>query len=967
MSSSEKQSRADAPLDAPNAPFSIAENNALEEVNQDRKANQTLTIINDLLAHISAELIKAGVIPEMFIHDTVEVEQPPIATQSVVDVLPPGLQHSINAAGEEVYTFSNGLQISKNDKSGCTVFDASGKPLGQISLSQFEDIQGSRNLNLVLMNASGYVTVNAAGDTLITYSNGTEITSDSSGQTLSASFRNGASITMEDDHTYTYDDGQGTIFSTSSIPPIAPDGSVNVLGQTNDGRVVEFTVEGAAITETITSQSDHGLSTQTSFSNGVNVHEWSDSEGTAQQAIVVNEHVSLITLSDGSYQIIVNGQATSIFAEHVGQPDADGQINFSIDGHPCAVDAQGRLIYDFATANPVTLDSSSFTEPMLTLSGTNASGELESIQVSPLGTVAIESGPALSQFENHEITELTEGTEGSGDPEIDQELKVLADLAKQHYSGSELTTFLQNLDLLTDRYKDGHFDKAELMDAFKSVEKLMTMNANDLAITPANRDRLVWEELAIIADGQRYINQGQNDTCTVTSSLQVMAARYPSAVADAILQLATTSGEYTAADGTKVKIDMTPYGESLTYPTPDGNRSYCVQLMNVLMLNIGLQKEGLTTWEYREEATGTALYDLSDPNNPKRIGSKFALEGNEIEKVITAMVGTVEGPLIIDFKGNGAGAPATEQFETISDLREYLKTIRENNGFPVVVGVNTFNPPFSSGSPGGHVVTIEGYDPGPPERVLINNTWGQAADFLGNKAISLEEAFYMCMPPERPEQIDYWQRIVDEDERQGNFVLDHELQLLEFQVHQGKLTEDERIAAIEKLYKIGFEYWEEQKRLGNDDFGERYLDFYRLKNICSQLPTERALEVFNRVYQSGYMEPAEFEMELGSLVMEACRNQTSGGFFDHNSDAYKTLLLVASYVQLLSPQDRANFQISMKRWLEEAGFQNMLPAEFSDLLPLPGQSMTAPAHPDSSTDHTSPANSVAAGQSGSPD
>lgn len=60
------------------------------------------------------------------------------------------------------------------------------------------------------------------------------------------------------------------------------------------------------------------------------------------------------------------------------------------------------------------------------------------------------------------------------------------------------------------------------------------------------------------------------------------------------------------------------------------------------------------------------------------------------------MVGTVEGSLIIDFKGNGAGAPATEQFETISDFREYLKAIRENNGFPVVVGVNTFNPPFSS-------------------------------------------------------------------------------------------------------------------------------------------------------------------------------------------------------------------------------------------------------------------------------
>ncbi len=86
-------------------------------------------------------------------------------------------------------------------------------------------------------------------------------------------------------------------------------------------------------------------------------------------------------------------------------------------------------------------------------------------------------------------------------------------------------------------------------------------------------------------------------------------------------------------------------------------------------------------------------------------------------------------PLIIDFKRNGAGTPATEQLETISDSREYLKKIRENNGFPV--GVNTFNPPFSSGTPGEHVVTSEGYDPGPPERVLINNNWGQASDLFG--------------------------------------------------------------------------------------------------------------------------------------------------------------------------------------------------------------------------------------------
>ncbi len=951
MSSAESPSKTDVSRDALHAIEPIR-NNAIEEVNQSYGTEPALAAAKDVLANLSRELVQLGFIPELWIGNTAEiVQQPPDVAQAKDEVLPPGMQHSVNAKGEEVYTLSNGLQITKSGEDLCTVVDANGRPLGRISADQFENIQGSDSLNLTLMDAAGYVTVNEAGETLVTYANGTEIKSDRNGQTVFASFRNGAHISKTDEGTYVYDNGQGTSFTMLSMPSIASDGSLKVMGQTADGRVVELAITGSAFTETITSQSDHGTNTTTNYQNGISVHNWIDSQDVAQQAIVINDHVNLTRLSNGSYQLLIDGRPTNISAEHVTEPDATGQIKFSIEGHLCAVNSQGQLIYDFGTENAVTLSSTSFVEPLLTLSGTNANGELESVVVSPSGHVEIETGPSLNQFEKPQSVEHPEGTDGSGDPEIDKELKILSDLAKQRYSGTELAAFLQNLDLLEKRYKDKHFNKAELMETFKSVEKLMALNANEMAISPAKRDRLVWEELAIMADGPRYINQGIYNTCTVTSSLEVMASRYPSAVADTMLQLATTGGEYTAPDGTKIKIDMTPYGQSLTYPTPDGDRNYCVQLMNVLMMNIGLQKIGLNTYEYRQDADGEGLWDVSDPSHPKKILSHFGLEGNEMEKVITAMVGAVDGPLILDFKGNGAGAPATEQFETVDELRGYLEKIRDKNGFPIVVGVNTFNPPFSTGNPGGHVVTIEGYDPGPPERVLINNTWGQANDFLGKKAISLEEAFYMCMPPERPEQIEFWQRIVNEDHKQNLFVLDHELQLLEFEAHQGTLTVQQRIGAIEDLYERAFDYWDKQKKSGHQDDSKRASDFYRLKCICLGLPTEQALQVFDNVYHSGYINPYDYEMELGKVVMNAIREQASDRLLRHSYDNTKfnaTLSLVKHYVELLEPGDRAYFQMNMKRWLEEAGFQGMVPDEFGILLPTPSQSTSAPP-PISST------------------
>jgi len=185
--------------------------------------------------------------------------------------------------------------------------------------------------------------------------------------------------------------------------------------------------------------------------------------------------------------------------------------------------------------------------------------------------------------------EMDESSEPLNLPEARPRHEKLIEIASKQ--GIATDQLKHDLELIEERVKNDRITALEAEQSFKHLERLLTTES-EAGLTLEDRQILAQQVVAQMAVPTRT-DQGQFNTCNVTTVECRLYSRHPSMPARMVTDLALT-GQYTAGDGTNVKIDVGAKDErSKDVPVPDGFRSYASQLFQVCAVNVHYVREDL--------------------------------------------------------------------------------------------------------------------------------------------------------------------------------------------------------------------------------------------------------------------------------------------------------------------------------------------------------------------------------------
>ncbi len=325
-------------------------------------------------------------------------------------------------------------------------------------------------------------------------------------------------------------------------------------------------------------------------------------------------------------------------------------------------------------------------------------------------------------------------------------------IADREIPEKDRALFKENLNKFEERAKREHLSPEEVAKTYEQMSKLLS--ARDAKVSKADRVLLA-ENFAHHLNHDESVDQGLHNTCNVTTIAERGFSRQPSRLAEMVTTTAI-EGKWTAADGKVIIIDagsLLPRAEERNSPPRDGDRSYAIQLLNVVMINDATQRR-LPPAYYRQGNpdparpgdTGERLvggdgkpimekerYDDFSTTPPSKKYkdvpvSEPTLHDSEIHKVGKRLYGATDFFLTSGKRADGDGVV---KYETQQQLHDKLIEMKNQHRLPAVLGVNGLTTPFGSGAPGtvsgGHVVSVRDYDE-KTGRVRVSNQWGSPSD-----------------------------------------------------------------------------------------------------------------------------------------------------------------------------------------------------------------------------------------------
>lgn len=333
----------------------------------------------------------------------------------------------------------------------------------------------------------------------------------------------------------------------------------------------------------------------------------------------------------------------------------------------------------------------------------------------------------------------------------------------------------------------------EVARTFQEVERLLESDAT--SPTDAGQRLVLADQIMEHAAHPDSIDQGEHNTCNVSSIETRMYARTPSAAAHLVAEVATT-GHFTerGADGRQIDIDpasLRPDGEAraerdgrATYETPDGSRDYASQIFQVTAVNVHYAHHDLV-WDHpdgRHEVlarAGEVVYRQGTSEAPHDTGERLVrrdtgqpvrepgtppgaeirepfLRASDLSDINRRISGSSESDVV--FSNAQDGLPDTTHFGNEAELEQHVARLRDEGRLPAVIRVHTGVEPFFSDSGGGsaggsggwHDVTITGYDPA-THRIAIDNQWGSEHDRGGERSLSPHDLYLATLRPGSPE------------------------------------------------------------------------------------------------------------------------------------------------------------------------------------------------------------------------
>lgn len=403
--------------------------------------------------------------------------------------------------------------------------------------------------------------------------------------------------------------------------------------------------------------------------------------------------------------------------------------------------------------------------------------------------------------------------------------------------------------------RDGITD-GDIDNTYKEVTRLLEAEG-DTPINQEQREKLA-QQIMFQAANPNQIDQGTNNTCNMNTVEVKTYTKQPAAAAKLVVDVATT-GKYTTTDGVTVEIDPTPHGQSKNPVKFDGARSHASEIFQVTGVNLHLNIEnnktdppGQLRYEQHDPVPGVRgggekLMDYSTTPPTEKGTSPGVTVGNlhNLRDVYKQITGVEERENILGHENFVTDtSDAVKRISSEEELTAYLTQAKADGKFPVTVAVETTNEPFWSdsgggvagGSGGGHVLNITDFEPGPPGKVAIDNSWGTDDDHDASDPVSVHDLYIAMQRPR--DSVD----IIREDvraSREGGSP-DHwrEFELLRVERNLGETDNEQYAEKLKESMATAKGDWDAGKSLEGKD---RALE--KLGELIRSLPAAQRTEL----------------------------------------------------------------------------------------------------------------------------
>lgn len=481
----------------------------------------------------------------------------------------------------------------------------------------------------------------------------------------------------------------------------------------------------------------------------------------------------------------------------------------------------------------------------------------------------------------------------------------LNDLAESRITNpQELAQFRANMAEFEARAHRQGMPPEEVAKTYEQMSRLLE-SRGDQPVSQKDRVMLA-EQVMDQAAHPTSIDQGQHNTCNVTTVESRLYTRNPSEAARLVTDMATT-GQFTTRDG-QTTVTMPPGSfsrdsEAQGHPPGYGDRSYASQIFQVTAINLHHQT---TPYSYTDAAgvqhnvpaggmryeqipnptppdTGERLYDTT--TNPRTlVKNEPDITDDGIVRVNNRLTGDTGNGVMIDHSeyvyGNASGVTTVSSEKDLNDrIREAAEA--KPPKLPLIIGVHTGNEPFlhdsgggaAGGSGGGHVITVTGYEAGPPARVHVDNQWGEGVDYQGNRSMSVHDLYLTMRPPDNANQIRDLQRDVDWDRAHNTIDTRKEFELLRLR-HNLPATDSNRLSDAEFGRQMREQIdaaalrWDQQRRDGTFNQAEHDNAMQKLNDMITNKPAEQGLLMVERMHKNHLITDQEYDQDLSRVIRD---------------------------------------------------------------------------------------------------
>lgn len=494
----------------------------------------------------------------------------------------------------------------------------------------------------------------------------------------------------------------------------------------------------------------------------------------------------------------------------------------------------------------------------------------------------------------------------------------LHDLAESKIkSPTERAKFEADMAHFEARAKERGLSDEEVRNTYTEIGKLL--DAQQGAVNAERRVQLAQQVMAQAAD-PRIIDQGNHNTCNVSSMESLVYAKHPAKAANLVAQVAL-SGEYSDGQGHTVRLDaqsLTPDKEASHHPPLDSDRSFATQLFNVTAVNLAYQRDGIQRrYEQHKQSpsdNGERLYDTSEtPRKELKDKREPDLNEDQIVEAYRGITGDTTSPVVITAGDNfsGPGNKITK-VNSPEELNDQLKTLAQSGKLPIMVRINPKMEPYYSQSGGAeageneeaHVVAITDYKPGPPPVVSIDNTWGSMKD---NRKTDVAVSDLWKVMNKGAEEHSQLESEVEANRASGKIDFSKEFELLRRQRDAGEIDDKQYGSAVaDQLIKFE-KYYRQQDKDHHLDKSALERDTNKIGMMMDHLTPAQKVSFLSELNKQKQLSNRELAEHLSSLVAKEDRTynkkQKNGENSDNDDDQHEALKQALNeYLDTLPPQ-----------------------------------------------------------------